>query len=163
MAAGASTHVLRSEEDQLLSERPQTFSLAIGEHLVARHYDRVEVRYGAAGRQNGVALHEAYYVAHLLEHKVFHEDEDGRYLVGEPDRWLMAAEVGWEERSDESEARPKSEFSTPLEKATHMFVFAAAVSHSPANDTISKPLLSWLKKCGCPAMGDFSSISLKCA
>lgn len=69
---------------------------------MARHYDRVEVRYGAAGRQNGVAVHEAYYVAHLLENKVFHEDEDGRYLVGEPDRWLMAAGLVGEsvQRSD---------------------------------------------------------------
>lgn len=71
------------------------------------------------------------------------------------------------------EARaPKSEISRPLSRnwrpktgdwrGTHMFVLAAAVSHSPANDTISNPLLSWLKKCGCPAVGDFSSISLKC-
>lgn len=34
-----------------------------------------------------------------------------------------------------------------------MFVLAAAVSHSPANETMSSPLLSWLKKCGWPAIG----------
>lgn len=33
-----------------------------------------------------------------------------------------------------------------------MFVLAAAVSHSPASETMSSPLLSWLKKCGWPAM-----------
>lgn len=32
----------------------------------------------------------------------------------------------------------------------YMLVFAAAVSHSPAKETMSSPLLSWLKKCGWP-------------
>lgn len=39
-------------------------------------------------------------------------------------------------------------------RPTYMFVFAAAVNHSPASETISKPLLSWLKKRGWPAWGD---------
>lgn len=34
----------------------------------------------------------------------------------------------------------------------NMFVFAVAVSHSPAMDTMSRPHESWLKNLGCPAM-----------
>ena len=32
----------------------------------------------------------------------------------------------------------------------NMFVFDVAVSHSPAKETISRPVDSWLKKRGCP-------------
>ena len=82
------TYVLRGEEDELFWERPQPLALALGKHLVSGHKHRVEVRDCAARGQNGVASLEANYVAHPLEHKVFHENENGRNLVGEPSNLL---------------------------------------------------------------------------
>ena len=78
------THMLRGEHDQLALEAPHAARLVLWKHLVAGHNHRVEVRDGPAGRQDGVAVGEADYVAHLLEDEVLHQDEDGRDLVGEP-------------------------------------------------------------------------------
>lgn len=45
---------------------------------------RVEIRDCAAGSQNGVAVHETNNVAHFFQDKMFHQNENGRNLVGEP-------------------------------------------------------------------------------
>lgn len=62
----------------------QALGLVLWKHLVSGHDERVEIRDGSAWRQDRVALSESNYVAHLFEHKVLHQNEDGRNFVGEP-------------------------------------------------------------------------------
>lgn len=50
---------------------------------------RVHIRYGSTWSKDGVAVREANDVAHLLQDKMFHQNENRRYLVGEPDLALM--------------------------------------------------------------------------
>lgn len=83
--------------------------------------------------QNGISLAgwPADDAAHLGQHVVFHQDENGRNLVREP------LKAGFETSLKPVFRRAAS--------VTYMLVLAAAVSHSPASETISSPHESWLK------------------
>lgn len=75
--------LVRCEHDQGAGQANRTVLLVVGEHLVARRQEGIQIGNGAARRQNRVSARPADYLTHFGEHHVLHEYEHRGYLVCE--------------------------------------------------------------------------------